>query len=254
MIFSSLYGGKLDRELGTDDRQVLFTTERRQGAVNDGIKRFNDDTECFVNTQVFTPTPAATDFTLSSTIFLPGLPFMRFSGQTPLRVLYYTAAGTEVYGPDRLVQRSEWWLSRYVPGYYDEYFVTPTVKQIPRYYSLRQNQGATVLRFSPQLSTAAGDDVQIELNYVAEPPALTLDTEEPYYLAPEVRPYHQAIVHYAAAQLEKLRRDYTASDRQMAWYQEYVDRWRRSHQHVGGQVLQFARSYFPFGNAARGGG
>ena len=45
-LFSSLYSARLDRELGTDDSTVLFTTARRKAAINEGQAEFADLTEC----------------------------------------------------------------------------------------------------------------------------------------------------------------------------------------------------------------
>jgi hypothetical protein len=65
-----------------------------------------------------------------------------------------------------------------------------------------------------------------------------------------LRPYHQGMVHYAAHQLEKLRRDDQASDRQMQKFMFYVTRYWQAMRRKGGSSLTFARSYFRRGTAA----
>jgi hypothetical protein len=47
-LFSSLYGARLDEELGTDDTSDLFTTARRKSAINRGVREFAELTECFI--------------------------------------------------------------------------------------------------------------------------------------------------------------------------------------------------------------
>jgi hypothetical protein len=47
MDFVTLYGLELDRELGSADRTVLFTTARRKAAINAAQLEWVKRTECF---------------------------------------------------------------------------------------------------------------------------------------------------------------------------------------------------------------
>ena len=60
----------------------------------------------------------------------------------------------------------------------------------------------------------------------------------------DLRPYHQGLVHYAAHQLEKLRKDTQASDRQFQKFLSYITRYLQSMRKKGGTALTYARSYF----------
>src|SRR6185369_12248224 len=86
--------------------------------------------------------------------------------------------------------------------------------------------------------------------YVAKPPILasTDATVEPFTYGGQcrldLRLYHKAAVHYAAHQLEKLRRDDQASDRQLQKFMGYVTRYLQSMRQKGGTALGFARTYF----------
>ena len=84
--------------------------------------------------------------------------------------------------------------------------------------------------------------------YVARPAVMTSDTNEPFQIGATVRgdlrDYHQALVHFAAHQLEKLRRDDQASDRQLQKFLGYVSRYFQNTRRKGGQVLTLARNYF----------
>jgi hypothetical protein len=84
--------------------------------------------------------------------------------------------------------------------------------------------------------------------YIARPLPVTSDTQEPFTVSGRVRgdlrPYHMAPVHYAAHQLEKLRRDDQASDRQFQKFMGYVTSWLQEHRVKGGTTVTFARNYF----------
>jgi hypothetical protein len=84
--------------------------------------------------------------------------------------------------------------------------------------------------------------------YVAFPAPLSSDTSEPFTVNSSVRtdlrPYHQALVHYAAHSLEKLRRDDQASDRQLQKYQGYVARYLSNKRVKGGRAVTQAVAYF----------
>jgi hypothetical protein len=80
--------------------------------------------------------------------------------------------------------------------------------------------------------------------YIAQPPVLTSDTSEPFSGRLDLRPYHQGLVHFAAYQLEKLRRDDNASDRQLQRFTGYVQQYLQDMRKRGGTALTFAKSYF----------
>ena len=86
------------------------------------------------------------------------------------------------------------------------------------------------------------------VTYQARPAAMTSDTNEPFMVNSSVRTdlrvYHQALVHYAAHQLEKLRRDDQASDRQFQKFMGYVQQYLQAMRRKGGTTLTFVRDYF----------
>ena len=87
--------------------------------------------------------------------------------------------------------------------------------------------------------------MNVRVPYVANPDPLTSDTQEPYgSQRVDLRPWHQASVHYAAHVLEKLRRDDQASQAQLQQFLGYVSRYLQNTRKKGGQVLSQARSYF----------
>jgi hypothetical protein len=65
----------------------------------------------------------------------------------------------------------------------------------------------------------SGETAAITVPYVAIPPGMTADAEEPFSLTGSdpktlLRPWHQALVHYAAALLEPLRKNFVGEQRQ----------------------------------------
>jgi len=126
--------------------------------------------------------------------------------------------------------------------------VASSVSQLPQLYYLRPDGGSLYLGFWPPPSTGSSEAAVARVPYVARPPVLTSDTSEPFtvngVVRTDLRDYHQAIVHYAAHQLEKLRRDDQASDRQLQKFQGYVQRFIANTRRKGGQVLSLVRTYF----------
>ena len=60
----------------------------------------------------------------------------------------------------------------------------------------------------------------------------------------DLRPYQQALVHYAAHDLEKIRKDPEASDRQLQKFLGYVQRYVQATHPKGPRSLRASKSYF----------
>jgi hypothetical protein len=82
------------------------------------------------------------------------------------------------------------------------------------------------------------------LNYIAQPPVLSNDTSEPWENRVDLKPFHQAVVHYAAGMLEKYRRDAQASDAQLQLFQRYVAKYLAEARTKGGRMVRFAANFF----------
>lgn len=253
MLFSSLYLARLDEELGTDDNAVLFTTARRKAAVNKGIAEFAELTECFQRESTVTLTGGTAEYDLNSSVVIPGEDFVRFSKQQV--EFRYTDASSNltVLTGDDLPRRDIDWLNRYEPGWQTS-TVASSVAQMPSFYYERIAAGSRYLGFTPVPSTGSSASMKAIVPYIARPPVIASDTNEPYQIGSvvrrDLRDYHQAAVHYAAHQLEKLRRDDQASDRQMQKFLGYVTRWFQSNRIKGGQTITMAKNYFKTTNKA----
>jgi hypothetical protein len=241
--FSSLYTARLDRELGTDDSTELFTTARRKAAVNEGIQEFAKLTDCFQRRSTVAITGGTAEYDLNSTDVIAGGDFARFSKEQ-VEFRYTDAAGdVTVLAGDDLVRRDVEWLNRYEVGWQDD-TTASSVQQLPVAYYERFDNGSRLLGFYPKPCTGSSASAVAIVPYIAQPPVLTSDTSEPFSGRLDLRPYHQGLVHFAAYQLEKLRRDDNASDRQLQRFIGYVQQYLQDMRRRGGSALTFAKSYF----------
>lgn len=244
--FSSLYGSYLDEELHSADSTILFTTARRKAGINKGLAEFADLTECFTkqSTLVWVGGTAETD--LNSTITAGD--FVRLSKeQVQFRYTDASSNETVLVGDDDLPRREVEWLNRYEPGWQVS-TVASSAEQFPSAYYERMENHQRLLGFWPVPSTGSSCSIKVLVPYIARPTPLTSDTQEPFATASgyrtDLRPYHQAAVHYAAFQLEKLRPDLEASRGQLAIFMTYVARFVQNSRVKGGTFINPARRYF----------
>ena len=117
----------------------------------------------------------------------------------------------------------------------------------------------------PPPDIGSSESGKVVLPYIAKPQALTDDTHVPFAFAStaagpstgvrtDLEPYHQAVVHYAAHQLEKLRVNTEQSDRQLQVFLGFVQRYLQMMRPKGGQTVKLARSYLAEPRRRRGAG
>ena len=253
--FSSLYGARLNRELGTDDVTVLFTTALRKSAINEAQEEFAEITECLQRQTSVTITGGTAEYNLNSTAVIPGGDFLRFSKEQ-VQVRYTDASSnvTLLTGLD-LPLRQVGWLNIYTPGWQLS-TVASSVQQFPSAYYERMDGGNRYLGFTPVPSTGSSASMEAIVPYLARPTPLSSDTSEPFTVNSSVRAdlrtYHQALVHYAAHQLEKLRRDDAASDRQLQRFLTYVSRFLGTMRTKGGRQARLLRTFMTTRSSDRG--
>jgi len=113
---------------------------------------------------------------------------------------------------------------------------------------LRPDGAHLYLGFTPVPSTGSSAAASVLVPYQANAPTMSSATDEPFQfngaVRTDLRSYHQGIVHYGAAMLEKLRRDQQASDYQMGLFRMYVARFFADARIKGGRMVTLARSYF----------
>lgn len=247
MQFSSLYSARLDEELHAADSTVLFTTARRKAAINKGQAEFADLTECLVRQSTIAVTGGTAEYDLNSTTVIPDGDFLRLA-KRPAQFRYVDASSNlTVLTGDDFKLRDVGWLDKYQPGW-ETSTVASTTQQLPDTYYTRAEGASVYFGMTPTPSTGSSATATAIVPYLANPAPLTSDTQEPFFVGAgyrtDLRPYHQALVHYAAHQLEKLRPDDAASDRQLQKFLGYVARYFQNTRMKGGTTLTPAKNYF----------
>lgn len=246
--FSSLYGNRLDEELGTDDSTVLFTTARRKRAINRGAEEFAKLTQCCVRRVTFTVTGGVAEYDLNSTAVIPAQDF-NFFDVDGIEFRYTDASSnvTVLAGRDQIPRRDIDWLNQYQPNW-QQSTVASTTMQLPQFHYVRYDGAQLNLGFTPVPSTGSSASAVCKLTYVANAPVMVNDTDQPYTFNStqrvDLNSYHQALVHYGAYVLEKLRRDDQASDRQMQFFLSYVARYNSDQRIKGGRQIRQGKNYF----------
>jgi hypothetical protein len=249
-IFETLTGTWLDHELRSNDATVLFTSTRRNQAVNDGMVEFAELTECLIRQSTVTVSCNTAEYNLLSTAVLGSSDFVRIAAQGVEYHQTDSNGNLSVLAGDDFPRRDVEWLNRYDVGWRQS-----TTPQDPTSYYLRADGGTYLLGLDRRPDVSTSETVTVLVPYVARPTAMTSTGDEPFTVGGSVRvdlrPYHKALVHYAAHQLEKLRGDDQASDRQLSKFMGYVARFREQARAKGGGVVTFVRSYLS--EARRGG-
>lgn len=245
-IFSSLYTTYLTHELGTDDSTTLFTDSRRKRAMKDGIAQFADLAECLVRRSTITITSTGSEYDLNA---LTNGDYSRLAAGQSIEFRYVDASSnlTVLAGRDDLPHRTVAFLDNYSPGWQSQ--AASTSQQLPSATYLRPDGSAMFLGFTPPPSSGSSATMTARVPYVPYLPSSAVSTTgEPWTINSsariDLRPYFMAPVHYAAHQLEKLRRDTEASDRQLQKFLAYVQRYVQQMRPKGGSVLTYARTYF----------
>ena len=245
--FSTLTGRLLDQELASADSTVLFTTARREAAINDGQREFARLTKCLELRSSVTITGGTQEYDLLSTAILPSLTFQEWSN-TPVEVRYTDASSVVqvLAGDDDLPRRDVLWLHKYETGW--QTATSTAGAQLPQCWYERIDGSRRYLGFYPMPSTGSSASMEAFVTYIGQPEPLSSASDEPFTVNSSVRtdlrPYHQALVHYAAHQLEKLRRDYEASQGQLQLFMGYVGTYLQSLRRPGGTHVTPARHYF----------
>lgn len=244
--FDQLTGIYLDSELHSADSTVLFTSTRRAQAVNDGHAEFCELTECLLRQSTVVCSCNTQEYNLLSSATLGSTDFVRIA---PRGIEYHllsshggsSARLTQLAGHD-FPRRDIEWLNDYEPGWKQS-----TTPQMPTgYYVDERNGGYRIgLDFPPDIGSS--EVGKLIVPYIARPAPMSNSTDVPFTVGSNARsdlyPFHMAIVHWAAHQLEKLRGDEEASDRQLAKFLSYVQRYTEKVRKRGGTFVKLAKQY-----------
>lgn len=252
--FEDLYTRRLDRLLNSNDSNTLFTSTRRQEAINDGYQEFAALTECYQRRSTVSVSCNTTEYVLSTIS-----EFTRISEQGLVEYHRLSSGGgssaklTQQAGFD-LERRDELWLNRYEPGWR---MSTSPVRNPSAYY-VRFDGGQAILGLSDPPNVGSSETAKLIVPFVARPEPMSASTQIPFTdtngnSRHDLAEYHQAFVHYGAAQLLPLIGDFEAAAAHLQAFQGYVQRYRENTRPRGGQHVTVARNYLREGSRGRGG-
>ena len=245
-VFEYLAGTALDQELRSADSTVLFTTARRNQGINDGAAEFAELTECLLRVSTVTCSCNTQEYNLLSSAILGSTDFVRIA---PRGIEYHllsshggsSARLTQLAG-DNFPRRDIEWLNKYEPGWRQS-----TTPQMPTGYYLDERDGGYRIGLDCKPDIGSSEVGKLIVPFIARQPVMTSSGDQPFTVAGSVRadliPFHMATVHYAAHQLEKLRGDDDASDRQFAKFMAYVQRYTEKVRKRGGAFVVLAKNY-----------
>ncbi len=241
--FGSLYTNALDVELGSNDSAVLFTTARRQHAINEGYRQFCDLTECLIRQSTITVSSGGQEFDLLASTVLAGGDFLRMADQGPVYRKSDSNGQIQVLAGDRdFPQREVQWMDAAESAW------RSTQVGTPQGWYLRRDAGHHYFGLDRPADVGSSETAELLIPYVPRPSSMTSSTDVPFTVSGSARgdlqPYQPALVHYAAHDLEKLRKDPEASDRQLQKFIGYVQRYVQTTRPKGPRSVRAARSYF----------
>ncbi len=116
----------------------------------------------------------------------------------------------------------------------------------PEQYYLRRDNGSVFLGLHPKPSIDTETWTAVVF-YVAIVPDMTLDADIPFTVSANpiasLAPYHRALAHYAAYDLERLRKDWDRAGVQLQAFEQYVARFAASEVPKGGRAVRLAVDY-----------
>ncbi len=256
MNFETLTGPALDLELNSSDSNVLYTTARRQQAINDAVDEFADLTECFIRQSSITVSCNTAEYMLLSGSVLGGsTDFVRLASQgVEYRVLSSGASPTWVnwLSGDDFPQRPIDWRNRQDAGWRQS-----TTPQVPTGYYLKPNGGNLFLGLDHPPTVGSSQHAEVLVPYVARPVPMTSSGDVPFTINSTTRwdlsIYHRAFPHYAAYKLLPLIGDEQGAQTQLQKFMGYVTRFFQQARPKGGTQVQLGHNYLKAARGSRSG-
>lgn len=214
----------MDTELGTADRIQRFTTVLRKRYVNEAARWFNEQTSCFVKRATIALSDDTAEYDLEASGVISAQDYL-WPAKTTASLKRVDASATVTYaeGPG-LPYKSEEELNQTRPGWRAE------SAGVPDCWTFRVDGGSTYLVLVPAPDIPSGDTWTLLWPYVAQPADMSADDDEPYAVSGNprttLRPYHRGILHYAAALLERLRKDAVREKKQLDLAAGYVAKYQ----------------------------
>jgi len=238
VTFLELYGVSLDRELGSSST-VLFTTLRRKAAINEAQRAFNRLTECFTREASIALSNAVGEYDLEAAITAVDYLWLAKQGVEVKKI--DASANVTYFAGDDLLRTTIQRLNREEPGWRTASAGNPSA------HYLREDGGLVYLGLYPAPAVGAGETWTGIVPYVAQPADMTADADIPFTASSNAKrslePFHYALAHYAAGQLELLRKNTDGRAEQMQLFGGYVADYLGKQRPHGPQHVTFARDY-----------
>jgi len=233
-----MYDDGLDVELASSDLTQLFTTAKRKAAINTAQVDFARLTSC--TKRYATPDLSDEQGEYDLYAYLCG-DFMRLAGDPSILIVDANDVQRYIQGPISFPKLDPEELDRLQPGW------RAAPAGVPSGWYMRDDGGSTFLGCTPAPDIATGETWSWNIPYIARPADMTNATDQPFTFDSRVLkrliPFHQALVHKAAALLEPLRKNYSGAQRQTQLYSGYVAQFLQQGTEDGGEQITFARSY-----------
>lgn len=246
MAYADLWGEKLTRELGSADTTELFTEARRKTAVNEAMVEFVKQTACLTQLLTLTVVDGTQEYDLDSAVTVAAADFLDVAPEGPTfkytdtggRITYLS--GEDFPRKDELQMQDE----------RIDFRNADSVSELPTSWYIREQGGSVYFGIVPIPDIGAGDSANVLVPYVCMPYPMTNDNDEPFSpaegQAPKrtLRPWWPALVHYAAALLEPLRKGVAAEQAQRAKFAALVADYIQKKRPKNGQHIRLARNYY----------
>lgn len=234
MTFLELYGTELDRELGSSST-VLFTTARRKAAVNAAQLEFVKRTECLMKETSVSLVDDTQEYDLEAAITDFG-----WISKQGIRIAITSGSTTRYLEGDDLRETTVARLTTDEPGWRAASAGTPT------HYYLRRDGGRMYLGLHPKPSIDTETWVAV-IPYVIQPADLSADIDVPFTVSSNalnsLKPWHRALTHFAAFDLEKFRKDTGRQQAQLALFEAEVQKFMGNEKPKNGSRIRLARDY-----------
>lgn len=253
MNFETLTGTQIDHELRTTDSTVRFTTARRNAGINEGMEQFAELTECLIRVSTVVCSCNTATYNLNSSAIM-STDFVRIAARGVEYHLLSSGSSPvlQQLAGDDFPRHDVEWLNKYEPGWRQS-----TTPSMPTSYRVEMDGGQCLIGLQPPPKVGSSQTAKLLIPYVARPVPMTSTGDVPFTVGGNVRtdlvPFHKALVHYAAHQLEKLRGDDEASDRQYAKFLQFVERFTGKNRPKGQGFVTLARNYLREATGPRGG-
>lgn len=237
MTFLELYGAELTRELGSKDVDQLFTTVRRKAAINAAQLEFVKRTECFTRQASVAIVDGTQEYDLDA---ISAADFGFLSKQGP-SIAITSGARVRYLEGDDLIETSVERLNTEAPGW------RAVSAGIPQQYYTRADGGSFYLGFHPKPDIVGADTWAVLVPYVCVPADMSDDADEPFSISgnpqKRLRFWHRALVHYAAYDIEKYRKDINRGASQLQLFEIELQKYTAAMKPKNGGRVRIATTY-----------